>query len=154
MKTIRQIADEIGVSKQAVQKRISREPLYTRIQPYIDTKQGTKYIDEDGEKLIKQAFLGDTPATPSIDKTDNQLSGEVAALVAMLQEELKLKNDQIREQQQTITQLAASNQDMAAALQGAQALHAGTMQKQLAAPDPGEKKRGLFGLFRKKATEE
>ena len=55
-KTIKQIADELGVTKQAVQKRLSREPLYTSIQPYIATVGTTKYIEDDGETLIKSAF--------------------------------------------------------------------------------------------------
>lgn len=55
-KTIKQIADELGVTKQAVQKRLSREPLCTSVQPYISTVGSTKYIDGDGENLIKSAF--------------------------------------------------------------------------------------------------
>lgn len=35
MKTIRQIADEIGVSKQAVFKKIKHEPLSTSLQGKI-----------------------------------------------------------------------------------------------------------------------
>jgi hypothetical protein len=56
MKTVKQIADELGVSKQAIQKRLTREPLCTNIQPYIHTVDGTRYIDVDGENLIKSAF--------------------------------------------------------------------------------------------------
>lgn len=55
-KTIKQIADEIGVSKQAVhQKRKSRE-LSTALQSFTTTVDGVVYISVDGEKLIKQAF--------------------------------------------------------------------------------------------------
>ena len=56
MKTIKQIADELGVSKQAIQKRIKREPLYTSLKPYIATIDGTLYIDTDGENIIKNAY--------------------------------------------------------------------------------------------------
>ena len=56
-KTIRQIAEELGVSKQAVQKRMSRKPLCTSIQMYISTVHGVKYIDDVGETIIKMAFL-------------------------------------------------------------------------------------------------
>ena len=55
-KTIKQIADELGVTKQAVQKRLSREPLYTSIQPYISTVGTTKYIEAAGEAMIKSEF--------------------------------------------------------------------------------------------------
>lgn len=38
MKTIREIADEIGVSKQAVFKKIKRDPLSTSLQGQLDVK--------------------------------------------------------------------------------------------------------------------
>ena len=58
MKTIRQIADEIGVSKQAVYKRFKGK-LHTVCAPYAHTEQGVLYIEEQGETLIKQDFLQD-----------------------------------------------------------------------------------------------
>jgi hypothetical protein len=63
MKTIKQIADELGVTRQAVQKRISREPLCTELKAYMYTKESTKYIDETGVKLMKTAFEENEVAT-------------------------------------------------------------------------------------------
>lgn len=126
MKTIKQIADEIGVSKQAVQKRITREPLASRIQPHTSNRGQTKYIDVHGEMLIFNAFksntvdaVADNPTT----KTDN--------IVYILQHELEVKNRQIEAQSAQISDLTAalvSAQQTAAA---AQALHAGTMTQNL-----------------------
>ena len=76
MKTIRQIADEIGVSKQAVFKKIKREPLSTSLQGLTTTVDGRLMVEVDGEKLIKQAFSEITSST-----TDNQLTGAVDGLV-------------------------------------------------------------------------
>ena len=56
MKTIRQIADEIGVSKQAVYKRYKGK-LHTVCAPYAHTVQGVLYLSEQAETLIKQDFL-------------------------------------------------------------------------------------------------
>ena len=56
LKTIKQIADEIGVQKQTIRKRIEREPLCTLLSSHIHTKEGTFYIDVHGEKLIKSAY--------------------------------------------------------------------------------------------------
>ena len=151
MKTIRQIADEIGVSKQSIQKRIAREPLCTRIQTYISTNNGTKYIDEIGETLIKSAFSRKEEPSVHIDGSDNQLV-EFSILVSMLQGELEIKNEQIRELN---NRLAESNAALVAAQQTAQAaqmLHAGTIKKQLTDGEPSDgdvKKKGFFGLFRK-----
>ena len=68
-KTIKQIADELCVSKQAVQKRLSREPLCTTVAPYISIIKGTKYIDVAGETLVKLAFKKMPVDDISIDKT-------------------------------------------------------------------------------------
>lgn len=48
-KTIKQLAEELGVSKQAIQKRLTREPLRSSVAPYISTVGGTKYIEVVGE---------------------------------------------------------------------------------------------------------
>lgn len=140
-KTIKQIADEIGVTKQAIQKRIVREPLCTCIQPYIDKIGGTKYIAYTGEMIIKQAFLdvdcihvsGEKPSnvhTSSIPADD-----DLNALYSILKKELDMKNEQIRELN---ARLAESNAALVAAqqtAQTAQALHAGTIKKHLQSAD-------------------
>lgn len=56
IKTIREIADEIGVSKQAVFKKINRQPLSTELTGLTATVDGRLMVSVDGEKLIKQAF--------------------------------------------------------------------------------------------------
>jgi len=55
MKTIKQIADEIGISKQAVYKRFKGK-LYAEVYPYIHTKNNVIYILEYGENIIKADF--------------------------------------------------------------------------------------------------
>ena len=175
MKTIRQIADEIGVSKQAVFKKIKREPLSTSLQGLTATVDSKLMVEVDGEKLIKQAFSEIAPST-----TTNQLTGAVDGLVDApstkneekmaevdgvisvlkatidtLQGQLEVKDRQIEQQAQTIIRLtdtlAAAQQTAAAA----QALHAGTIQQQLLTGEAGvdqqepEQKRGWFSkLFR------
>ena len=127
MKTIKQIADELGVSKQAVQKRISREPLYTRLYPYIHTNNNIKYIAEDGQALIVSAFQKNAPTTSSIDVADNQkdnVYSDVSSVLATLQEQLKVKDAQL-------AALTVALENTTASLHAAHALHAGTMQQQL-----------------------
>ena len=130
MKTIKQIADEIGVSKQAVQKRIAREPLYTSLRLCISTNKGTKYIDEIGEHLIKTAFSLREETTGHIDVADNR-DNHVDTLISMLQRELDAKNEQLAAKDEQIDKLTAALENTTASLHAAQALHAGTMQKQL-----------------------
>ena len=66
MKTISQIAKEIGVTKQAVHQKIKKEPLSSSLRQFTSTVVNTLMIDVDGEMLIKSAF--------SI-KTVNQIDG-------------------------------------------------------------------------------
>jgi Predicted transcriptional regulator len=147
MKTIKQIADEIGVSKTAVRKHLTDE-VKTK---FAETVSGTIYINDAGEMLIKSAFEQNVPQTKFAGVSANQFV-EVSTLVSMLQGELEIKNEQIRELN---NRLAESNAALVAAQQTAQAaqmLHAGTIQKQLTGgepPDGEEKKKGFFGLFRK-----
>ena len=86
MKTIREIAEELGVSKQAVYKRY-RGKLYASVMPYTREVGGTIYIGEQGERVIKQDFL----------KDDVSLGDVLNGLFSMLQSELKIINWQLAE---------------------------------------------------------
>ena len=139
-KTIKQIADELGVSKQAVQKRLSREPLYTSVAPYISTIDGVKYIDVVGENLVKSAFSKSGIDNVSIDKKSLSIdkNNEFTPIIEVLQAtidtlkgQLDAKDEQIRGQQAQIEQLTAALQQQTSALESttaaltaAQALHA------------------------------
>ena len=158
MKTIRQIADEIGVSKTAVSKQIENLGLRSSLR-----KNGNQFaIDEHQEALIKEAFS--EKSQTEIENQTQTENHEVSDLVCVLQAtidtlqgQLEVKDRQIEQQAQTITRLtdalAAAQQTAAAA----QALHAGTIQQQLLTGEAGadqqdqapEQKRGWFSkLFR------
>ena len=133
MKTIRQIADEIGVSKTAVSKQIANLGLRSGLR-----KNGNQFvIDEQQEALIKQAFLEKSQTeienqTQTKSQTENH---EVSDLVCVLQAtidtlqgQLEVKDRQIEK----LTEALIAAQQTAAA---AQALHAGTIQQQLVTGD-------------------
>lgn len=147
MKTIRQIADEIGVSKTAVNKQIANLGLRSGLR-----KNGNQFaIDEQQEALIKQAFSEKSQTeienqTQTKSQTKSQTENhEVSDLVCVLQAtidtlqgQLEVKDRQIEQQAQTITRLTDA---LAAAQQtavAAQALHAGTIQQQLVAGEGEE----------------
>lgn len=132
MKTIRQIADEIGVSKQAVYKRYKGK-LHTVCAPYAHTEQGVLYLSEQAETLIKQDFLkadrsnGAHTERP-IGAVSEQLKeadvvSVLQATIDTLQEQLEVKDQQIEK----LTEALLAAQKTAAA---AQALHAGMIQQQ------------------------
>lgn len=107
MKTIRQIAEEIGVSKQAVYKRYKGK-LYTEVLPYVHIKDGTTYIEEQGETVIKQNFSKDSISNEAHTEADTECIQDTPTdtatniLIQMLQKELEVKNKQIEELTATI----------------------------------------------------
>lgn len=139
MKTIRQIADEIGVSKTAVNKQIANLGLRSGLR-----KNGNQFaIDEHQEALIKQAFSEKSQTEiENQSQTENHEVGDLVcvlqATIDTLQGQLEVKDRQIEQQAQTITRLTDA---LAAAQQtavAAQALHAGTIQQQLVAGEGEE----------------
>jgi biotin operon repressor len=143
MKTIRQIADEIGVSKTAVNKQIANLGLRSALR-----KNGNQFaIDEHQEALIKQAFSEKSQTeienqSQTKTQTENHEVGDLVcvlqATIDTLQGQLEVKDRQIEQQAQTITRLTDA---LAAAQQtavAAQALHAGTIQQQLVAGEGEE----------------
>ncbi len=147
MKTIRQIADEIGVSKTAVNKQIANLGLRSGLR-----KNGNQFaIDEHQEALIKQAFS--EKSQTEIENQTQTENHEVSDLVCVLQAtidtlqgQLEVKDRQIEK----LTEALVAAQQTAAA---AQALHAGTIQQQLITGEAGvdqqepEQKKAGFQKF-------
>lgn len=139
MKTIRQIADELGVSKQAVYKRFKGK-LHTVCAPYAHTEQGVLYLEDQGETLIKQDFLQDDRSIGAHTERSNGAvleQGQQANLMVVLQATIDTLQGQLEVKDRQIEQLTSAlvaAQQMAAA---AQALHAGTMHQQLLSGEAG-----------------
>lgn len=143
-KTIKQIADEIGVSKQTVYKRYKGK-LYTVCAPYAHTEQGVLYIEEQGETLIKQDFLQKecsigahtyvhTERSNGAVLEQSENAGVVAVLqttIDTLQGQLAIKDKQIEELNARLAEVSSALVAAQQTAQAAQALHAGTIQQQL-----------------------
>lgn len=164
-KTIKEIAEELGVSKQAVFKKIKQVPLSTEIEKFISTVNGKKLVSVDGEILIKQAFqrkqkrkqktvdvnvdakddgkkftVGDmVDGIPSkSQEQENTLAAAFQTAIDALTRQLEEKDRQLAEkdkllewQTKTIEELATSLAVAQHTAQAAQALHAGTLQRQI-----------------------
>ena len=147
MKTIRQIADEIGVSKTAVNKQIANLGLRSGLR-----KNGNQFaIDEHQEALIKQAFS--EKSQTEIENQTQTENHEVSDLVCVLQAtidtlqgQLEVKDRQIEK----LTEALVAAQQTAAA---AQALHAGTIQQLITGEagvdqqEPEQKKSWFSKIF-------
>lgn len=59
LKTIRELSDELGVSKQAVWQKIKRDSSIN-LRQFTSKKGNTVYINVDGQKAIKSMFLDKT----------------------------------------------------------------------------------------------
>lgn len=145
--TISQIAKELGVTRQAVHKKIKQEPLSTSLQQFTSTVDGVVYIDVDGLNLLKQAFGKDRPSTKftpvdsnkftAVDtQVDTRLTDVLADTVALLNEQLEAKDKQLAEKDKQIAELLKLNNQQ-------QQLLLIEQQKSLPAPEP-ERKRWFF----------
>lgn len=134
-KTIKSIAEELGVSKQAVYKRYKGK-LYSVCAPYAHTENGILYLSEQGVHIIEQDFADNPCSTgahtervrcaPPEQPQSDAIVEVLRATIDTLQQQLEIKDKQIERQAATIEHLSS-------ALSAAQALHAGTIKHQLEA---------------------
>ncbi|KAF0507091.1 HTH domain-containing protein [Pediococcus acidilactici] len=68
-KTIRELADELGVSKQAIWQKIKRDASID-LRQFTSTKGNTVYVDVDGQKAIKAMFSNDSSTRYRQQKDD------------------------------------------------------------------------------------
>ena len=146
-KTIKEIADELGVSKTAVSKQIATLGLRSSLR-----KNGNQFaIENQQEKLIKMAFrknkqreiAGENLVSDEQSQTTNANQSqtenhEVCDLVCVLQttvdtlqEQLSVKDQQIRELNARLAECSTALLAAQETARAAQALHAGTIQQQL-----------------------
>lgn len=153
-KTIKQIADELGVSKQAVWQRVKRSSeLSAMLDEHSKSINGTIYVDDTLEQLIKAQYsdrnITETvgEASINVDETavnNTETVGETAVnvdvnvLIASLQNSLDTLQQQLTAKDKQIDALTEALQtsqnalrDTTAALTAAQALHAGTIKGKL-----------------------
>ena len=196
--TIKQLADELGVSKPTIRNIVSELGIQSKLR-----KVGNRYMLSDAQitqvklQILKDGVLSESEKTEKsesgvlsesekteksesgvlseskkTEKSENSIVREQLSILSqqltvkdnqiqVLQDQLIVKDSQIQILQEQIRQLTAAMDSMATALTGAQALHAGTIQKQLTGyndrvehssdPEPQKQKQGFFSrLFGKK----
>lgn len=121
MKTIKQIADELGVPKQRVYRYIKSNHINEAHQ-----ENGVMYYDDVAETTIKQAFSQNgTTSKEAHEAHQNHINDTV---IDVLKNQLEVKDKQIEQLQRTVEQLTA-------ALTAAQALNAADKQQLLQLED-------------------
>ena len=90
-KTIRQIANEIGVTRQAVYQKIkSNKSVVKRLQLYTFTVDSTKYYTSDGEKLIKSLFSDKQAVNKGVTLSTNSVYTPVNDFTPCKQEKMPI----------------------------------------------------------------
>ena len=93
LKTIKEIADEIGVSKQAVWQKIKKESSID-LRQFTSKKGNTVYVDVDGQKVIKNAFFNKTSTKKRQQKVfiDDNVNDSIDSVSEEKEEILFLRN--------------------------------------------------------------
>jgi hypothetical protein len=117
MKTIKQIADNLGISKQKAYRFIRNNRISE-----AHREAGVMWYDDVAVSLVNEHFEKAEHVSEAHREATN--SDVVEAVINMLKKELEVKNKQIDE-------LTEALREAQQAVTTAQALHAGTMQKQL-----------------------
>ena len=166
-KTVKELALELHVAKSTVSKaihdlNISPTKIGNRFvlseKQVICLKKHISKSDESNEQPTLESNESDEQSTLGSNESDESNESNeklISALTAQLEtkdEQIKILQAQLLAKDEQLGQLTAALENTTAALTAAQALHAGTLQKQLTMQD--EKPKGLLGwIFRKKKKE-
>ena len=115
--TIDEFANRLGISKQAAYKKISRN-----LSSFCKWENGRKYISED-------AF--DNIVTYTCSQNNRQEADNLSTTFRTLQLQLAEKDLQIERKDRQIESLHVQISELTKAFREAQALHAGTLQREL-----------------------
>ena len=147
-KTVSEIAREIGISRQALYKRIKAEPLSSDLQPFTSRVDGILYISSDGEDLIISMCSSSSRVQGRVNRADNvdskldsqpdnqvdnvqeSLISQMSAEIDFLKKQIDVKDKQLGDKDKQIEQLSES-------LRASQMLQAGLVQQvqYLSSPD-------------------
>ena len=154
--TIKQLADELAVSKSTIGRAIVQLGFQDQL-----CKIGNKYMLSETQILQIKLQLSKDEEEKSLQASQKTQNVILQEQLSILNKQLAIKDHQIKILQEQIGQLTTAMESMATALTAAQALHAGTIQKQLTEhsdsmeqmPDQEQpkQKKGIFSrLFGRK----
>ena len=154
--TIKQLADELAVSKSTIGRAIVQLGFQDQL-----CKIGNKYMLSETQILQIKLQLSKDEEEKSLQANQEMQNVILQEQLSILNKQLAIKDHQIQILQEQIGQLTVTMESMATALTAAQALHAGTIQKQLTEhsdsmePMPDQEqpkqKKGIFSkLFGRK----
>lgn len=146
MKTIKQIADELGVSKTAVRNKIENLGLSEK----METNGNRIEVNERQERLIKSAFSQKKSKTENVNKVfeKTETLRLLSDMISTLTEQLQEKDKQIERLQEALG-IAQEN------VKAAQLLQANAEKKLLENKENplNQEDKGVYDLYAKKQDE-
>ena len=144
MKTIQEMATELEVPYATLRKQLQREPLRSWITPFLTMKGNTKYITEEGERVIRWQYPEKEPKIKELEELLVEKENQVTELVEMIRRELIRQLEEELEAEHKKNELLRSIQER---LQKIEQSVNGTPLK---SPATEEKESGLFAWQKKK----
>lgn len=104
-KTIKELSEEIGVSKQAINRFLTPDFRRQHVTTKTDNKVAALLVDKSGERLIKKRFSTDNNQQQSDNIDRQQVVGLLERQLEEQQKELAEKNKQIEAKDTQISSL-------------------------------------------------
>lgn len=131
LKSISQIAKDLGVSRQAVYQKIkNNSELSSDLSKFTVKKNNATLYTLQAQKMISLAFSNGVTANCKRTIDSKQMSID-NRLIDSLTDQLKVKDKQIEELTAALKSSQEQQSLLTQALTAAQALHAGTIQERL-----------------------
>lgn len=131
LKSISQIAKDLGVSRQAVYQKIkNNSELSSNLSKFTVKKNNATLYTLQAQKMISLAFSNGVTANCKRTIDSKQMSID-NRLIDSLTDQLKVKDKQIEELTAALKSSQEQQSLLTQALTAAQALHAGTIQERL-----------------------
>lgn len=101
-KTIRELADEFGVSKQAIRKKLDANFRANYVQTVTRNGVQTLIVTNSGYLLLKKHFVGSNNQKPDGVKFTSNTGNSNQATIELLNQQLAIKDNQIKEKDEQL----------------------------------------------------
>lgn len=150
-KTIRELADEFGVSKQAIRKRLDASFRENYVQTVTRNGVQTLVVINSGYLLLKEHFNGGSGQQPSRNSFTSNTDSSNIDTVELLKQQLSIKDSQLKEKDEQLKSmqklLDQSQQLQLMAENKIEALKTVTQNKRSSTLDKNTKKKNWWPFW-------
>lgn len=102
VKTIQEMANELGISYASLRKQLQREPLRSWIAPFLVERGRNKCITSEGEKVIRWQYPDTEIEDQKMEALLMEKDSQIKDLIEMIRQEIEEKNSRIRQLEQEL----------------------------------------------------